>query len=368
MAFITQTSDAQEETLSQVLAAFETGVEAISTEIHAEFLSKGIEHLPRIFSVLDASRPWFVYWTAHALDLLGRFDEVKFTGPRLANFIDKCQMLSGGFGGGPCQLAHLAPTFAATCTLVIANEPETVDRVSLVSFLMNLKDSSGGFRMHEGGEADMRGTYCAIAVASLLGVLTKELTHGVADYVLSCITYEGGIAGDEGGLEAHGGYGYCGLATLGILSRFLGSEFFTERKEKLDKILWWVCQRQMSIEGGFNGRANKLVDSCYSFWQGASLVILRDLFEFARLPVGTNFWLNQEALEKYIVCACQCESGGLRDKPGKNPDYYHSCYALSGLAVVKGQTHPLYNIRFERIGKFREKLEKLPVLGFSGYI
>lgn len=24
--------------------------------------------------------------------------------------------------------------------------------------------------------------------------------------------------------------------------------------------------------------------------------------------------------------------GGLRDKPGKPPDYYHSCYCLSGLA------------------------------------
>lgn len=25
----------------------------------------------------------------------------------------------------------------------------------------------------------------------------------------------------------------------------------------------------MAIEGGFNGRTNKVVDNCYSFWQGA---------------------------------------------------------------------------------------------------
>jgi len=28
------------------------------------------------------------------------------------------------------------------------------------------------------------------------------------------------------------------------------------------------------LEGGFQGRTNKLVDSCYSFWQGAALAIV----------------------------------------------------------------------------------------------
>ena len=27
--------------------------------------------------------------------------------------------------------------------------------------------------------------------------------------------------------------------------------------------------------------------------------------------------------------------GGLRDKPGKSRDYYHSCYSLSGLSVAQ---------------------------------
>jgi Prenyltransferase and squalene oxidase repeat len=30
---------------------------------------------------------------------------------------------------------------------------------------------------------------------------------------------------------------------------------------------WWLCHRQMRLEGGFQGRTNKLVDGCYSFWQ-----------------------------------------------------------------------------------------------------
>ena len=45
-----------------------------------------------------------------------------------------------------------------------------------------------------------------------------------------------------------------------------------------------------------------------------------------------------EALQLWLLAACQLESrkGGMRDKPGKGPDYYHTCYCLSGLAT----SHP----------------------------
>ncbi len=32
---------------------------------------------------------------------------------------------------------------------------------------------------------------------------------------------------------------------------------------------------------------------------------------------------------------CQSSKGGLRDKPGKPVDYYHTCYCLSGLAAAQ---------------------------------
>ena len=31
----------------------------------------------------------------------------------------------------------------------------------------------------------------------------------------------------------------------------------------------------MKLEGGFQGRTNKLVDSCYSYWQGAAGVLIQ---------------------------------------------------------------------------------------------
>lgn len=35
-----------------------------------------------------------------------------------------------------------------------------------------------------------------------------------------------------------------------------------------------MTSRQMRFEGGFQGRCNKLVDGCYSFWQAGLLPLL----------------------------------------------------------------------------------------------
>merc|ERR1719486_1510232 len=131
----------------------------------------------------------------------------------------------------------------------------------------------------------MRGTYCAIAVASMLNILTDELIEGVPEYVARCQNWEGGISG-EAGLEAHGGYAYCGLAALCIIGKADALD--------LHALLNWACHRQMSLEGGFQGRTNKLVDSCYSFWQGALFPLLHEAFRqkgVQTLP-KTHLWYS----------------------------------------------------------------------------
>jgi len=69
----------------------------------------------------------------------------------------------------------------------------------------------GSFTIHENGEMDMRGIYCSLVVADILGIIDEELSFGVGDFVASCQTYEGGISCVPYG-EAHGGYTFCGLA------------------------------------------------------------------------------------------------------------------------------------------------------------
>ena len=82
------------------------------------FLKKGLRDLSEGYECLDASRPWLVYWILHSLELLEEplSEEEKSS---IVKFLANCQDAEGGFAGGPDQLAHLAPTYAAVNSLVI---------------------------------------------------------------------------------------------------------------------------------------------------------------------------------------------------------------------------------------------------------
>ena len=63
-----------------------------------------------------------------------------------------------------------------------------------------------------------------------------------------------------------GGSTFCALASL-VLMDCLHECFTLKQLEKLKR---WCLTRQKS---GFQGRPNKPVDTCYSFWVGASLKV-----------------------------------------------------------------------------------------------
>lgn len=51
--------------------------------------------------------------------------------------------------------------------------------------------------------------------------------------------------------------------------------------------------------------------------------------------VGLSVSYSSEKLKDYVVACCQDSvNGGLCDKPQEPADLYHTCYALSGLAVA----------------------------------
>ena len=344
-------------------------------EYHVDYLMNGLLcSLPSGFVSLDASRPWMCYWIVHALQLLGKPIPSNIQ-VRIISTLKHMQNPDGGFGGGPCQLSHAAPTYAAIlclCSLGTAEALSIINKETLYNFFMRIKDpESGAFRMHVDGEVDTRGTYTVLAISRILNMLTDELVAGVSDYIISCMSYEGGFGGEPGN-EAHGGYNFCALAGLMILNK--GHEINVDSQE------YWLLHRQLKLEGGFQGRTNKLVDSCYSFWQGSALAIVNmiknnesdigDLEYYLSVyhadgtdadsnnneeialdelnsvikVSGNNGPLSfdQLALQRYILhCAQQFEGpvssrvGGMRDKPGKSRDFYHTCYSLSGLAIAQ---------------------------------
>jgi protein farnesyltransferase subunit beta len=393
---------------------------------HIQYLTKGLRQLSSSFSVLDANRPWLCYWILHSVALLADCVDAALESNAI-DFLNRCQDRNGGYGGGPGQMPHLATTYAAVNSLITLGgrrSLSSINRTTLHSFLLRMKDTSGGFRMHDGGEIDVRACYTAISVASILNILDDELIKNVGHYVSSCQTYEGGIAGEPGS-EAHGGYTFCGLATMILINEVNSLD--------LAKLIDWVVFRQ-GVEGGFQGRTNKLVDGCYSFWQGAVLALIQMInsksgeeeeeeeewktdstgsCDLAEEEEGTSSCIDDKtchtanepieqgcddrlefisghntvyqplfhsvALQQYILLCSQVE-GGFRDKPGKQRDYYHTCYCLSGLSSAqynwsKGiirdsppypmpvlgpysnllePIHPLHNVVFERYTEARQ--------------
>ena len=74
----------------------------------------------------------------------------------IAAFLSSCQSPDGGFGGGPQQLPHLAPTYAALAALTELGQPEAlamVDRRGVAAFIERMAlspEQGGGFRVCDG--------------------------------------------------------------------------------------------------------------------------------------------------------------------------------------------------------------------------
>lgn len=333
---------------------------------HYNFVKKFITSLPQGYSSLDSGFPWFTYWITNVIYMCkDNYDlnyEMKM---QFVQVLKELQHEDGGFRGSPRGEAHLIATYAAVMSIVNLGIPEAYDIIDIPkmkNFLLKMKNNNfeinkkpsytdkngvylitrenegdfisyhtafpGTFQNHINGESDLRSTYCAMTSASILNLINwndlsnDPLTKGVVENIKNCQTFEGGL-GPEPYCEAHGGYSYCGIATLVLLNKL--------HEIDVNSFIRWLVSRQMINEGGFNGRTNKLVDSCYSFWQGSvfNLLYMGD----KNISYDMELLYDQLSLQAYILFACQGERGGLIDKPGKYPDLFHTNYATAGLAL-----------------------------------
>lgn len=262
---------------------------------------------------------------------------------RIPHTFSLAQHPTGGHGGGYGQLPHLACTYAAVLSIAMAGGADSYDsinRKTMWQFLGRMKQADGGFTMCEGGEEDIRGAFCALVVLSLLNIPMElpqdaparkagltTFSDGLGEWVSLCQSWDGGISAAPGN-EAHGAYAFCGLGCLSIL----GPPNQTLPKYlDLPLLIHWLSSRQAAPEGGYNGRTNKLVDGCYSHWVGGCWSLVEAATDVAP---STSIW-NRAALARYILSACQDKTGGLKDKPGKHADAYHTCYNLAGLSAAQ---------------------------------
>ncbi|OAX78820.1 hypothetical protein ACJ72_06869 [Emergomyces africanus] len=357
---VTETSTTQDATVDQCLPFLkglassqngpfnQFGVPRLDRDAHISFLYDSLESYPERFVGLDSSRPWMVYWALTGLHLMGE-DVTKFR-ERVIATTTPMQNPTGGFGGGHGQTSHCAASYALVLSLALVGGQDAfklINRTSMWQWLGKLKQADGGFQVTLGGEEDVRGAYCAMVMISLLD-LPLELPpdsparhagldtfiNGLPEYLSRCQTFEGGISGSPG-TEAHGAYAFCALACLCILG---DPKEMINRYMDLPLLISWLSARQCAPEGGFAGRTNKLVDGCYSHWVGGCWPLVQAAVNGIQ-PVpsysrsGTLF--HREGLTRYILNCCQGPHGGLRDKPGKKPDAYHTCYILAGLSTAQ---------------------------------
>ncbi|CCF56130.1 hypothetical protein KAFR_0A06950 [Kazachstania africana CBS 2517] len=325
----TQTTLDREETLSKCVPLLSVDRQPeLNSQFHRMFLDYPFQNsMPPQMAAMDAGQPWIAYWVANSLKTMDPdwiSDEYK---ERIAEKLSIISPKGGPFGGGMDQLPHIAGTYAAINSIVLCDNIndcwEKINRSAIYEWLLSLKTENGGFRTCDPvGEVDTRGVYCALSIASLLNIVTDELCEGVVDFLVNCQTYEGGFGGCPFEDEAHGGYTFCAVASLMILNSF--------DKISVEKLMEWCSARQYNEEKGLSGRSNKLVDGCYSFWVGATAAMIE--------ASGYQNPINKEALREYILCCCQTdEFPGLRDKPGKRADFYHTNYVLLGLAISESE-------------------------------
>ncbi|KAI1907050.1 geranylgeranyl transferase type-1 subunit beta [Ophidiomyces ophidiicola] len=230
-------------------------------------------------------------------------------------------------------------------------------------------------------------------------------------FVCASQTYDGGFA-QAPGLESHAGLTYCGLGALHFLDHpeeNLDNRCYTSSRvidagelgdEKFESLVRWLVFRQTNLlyddnetddddhvddvkqpvksfspdestdeqihllpflpeasqwpieqqsYAGFNGRTNKISDTCYCFWVTGSLALLH------RVNV-----IDAEACKKYLLEKTQHLVGGFGKGVGELPDVLHSYLGLASLSLLGEPEIDRIDPAFCTSKRARQHLESLP--------
>ncbi|KAJ6092939.1 Terpenoid cyclases/protein prenyltransferase alpha-alpha toroid [Penicillium sp. IBT 16267x] len=234
------------------------------------------------------------------------------------------------------------------------------------------------------GDRDLRYCMCAAGIRYILrGNMSKDVedvddidVSGFMSFIQACQAYDGGMA-ESPFREPHSGHTYCAVGSLDFLRR-AGTDtqavpMLSPGSEKFEILLSWLASRQTGELGeeeeeedeeeeeetearvldtqptedvtksleekiialpgltalatdsipcaGFNGRCNKFADTCYSFWNGATLLMLD------RYCV-----IDDVRNRRYLLEKVQHLVGGFGKSVGDPPDLLHSYFGMVSLA------------------------------------
>ncbi|KRZ23579.1 Geranylgeranyl transferase type-2 subunit beta [Trichinella pseudospiralis] len=256
-----------------------------------------------------------VFWCLTALDIASSLDKVN--AQDVIEFVLSCQHSNGGFSSSVDNDPHLLHTLSAVQILTIYNCTNLMNIDGVVEYVKKLQQEDGSFAGDEWGEIDSRFSFCAVATLSLLNRLNDIDVRKAVSFVLKCRNFDGGF-GTHPGSESHAGQVYCCVGVLAMTKHLNTID--------VDQLAWWLAERQCK-SGGLNGRPEKLPDVCYSWWVLASLKIL-----------GRHEWIDKKCLREFILACQEEENGGFSDRPGDEPDPFHTLFGLAGLSLLREES------------------------------
>ena len=316
-------------------------------ERHIKYLLRCLSVLPNAYISMDTSRMTILFFALSGLDLLNALDKIQNETTNIINWIYSLQILPEntdtaatgdknkcGFRGShflgydfnvegsftsSCEYegSHIAMTYSALLSLLILKDD--LSRVNKEAIVMGLKslqlDNGSFYSTPEGSENDMRFLYCGCCVSYLLQDWRGVDRVKAMSYVKNSLGYDYGVSqGPQ--LESHGGSTFCAVASLVLMGGL--DECFTQRQQ--EKLKRWCMVRQ---KNGFQGRPNKPVDTCYSFWVGGTLHLL-----------GAYPMIDPAANQEFLLSTQNPLVGGFSKWPDVMSDILHTYFGLCGLSLM----------------------------------
>mmetsp|Transcript_43904 Transcript_43904/g.139855 ORF Transcript_43904/g.139855 Transcript_43904/m.139855 type:complete len:406 (-) Transcript_43904:527-1744(-) len=305
---------------------------------HGTYFKKHMKTLPVHYKLMDTNRLTLLFFCISGLDLLDMLDDID--GADVIRYIYSLQSTladHGGFYGYPqlhCDSEeqerrnnqpHIANTYVALAMLIVLGDDlRRVNRAAIAHSLKKWQLPDGSFCCVHGissldSESDMRFVYCAACICYILDLWDAIDIERMLHFILASQSYDNAF-GMGPHTESHGGCTYCALAALSMMGRLqdlVGKE----------QLIGWCVKRQHL---GFQGRIEKAMDSCYSFWVGASLKLL-----------GAGSFIDSESCAQFLKDCESTATGGFQKFPEvKAPDLLHSYFSVCGLSFC-GMLRPL---------------------------
>ncbi|RCK59662.1 Geranylgeranyl transferase type-1 subunit beta [Candida viswanathii] len=343
---------------------------------HEKFFNRCLLGLPASAQSEDSNKVAIIYFCLHGLQLINRFNFSDVELDYHRNFMYDQFMIETDeivafrsthyFKNIPnYDLPNLSSTLFALYSLLVLKSPyhERINRRKLLNFLAKSQvqegPNKGGFvptlRYQDGkyiqyGEPDLRVCYMALLIRYLVKCHDDNNAEDIDIDLDALLKFILDRHNPNGGFsstildESHVGFTFCAVATLELLGYPL---------EELRNTKEWLVQRQVDYPeclygdltyeyyrpvdiGGFNGRENKLSDTCYSWWcTGTLRIIDPDAVKIVDIEKATEFLLSKTQNPLF---------GGFASRPEMTPDPFHSYLALASLSIWDHKKYGLQEV------------------------